>query len=163
MQLSPGILLISAPALTDPNFIKAVILLTDYNQNGATGFVINKPFHRKLNELVEFMHSKPFAIYDGGPVDTENLFILHRKKERIDGSSLIAGDTCIGGNFNQLVNHINKGLVTGNDAKLFIGYCGWDKGELEAEIEEGSWQLAAFNEAFIFSDGKQLWEKLVAK
>jgi len=28
-----------------------------------------------------------------------------------------------------------------DELKLFIGYCGWDKDELEQEMKEGSWQV----------------------
>ncbi len=42
-----------------------------------------------------------------------------------------------------LLRYIDNNQLTGNDIKVFIGYCGWDKNELEAEITEGSWEIAA--------------------
>ena len=47
----------------------------------------------------------------------------------------------MGGNFKQAIAHINSGLLTEADIKIFIGYCGWDKGELEEEIASGNWLI----------------------
>ena len=54
-QLKPekGRLLISEPFLPDPNFERTVVLLCDHNEDGAFGFVVNKPSILKLNEIVE--------------------------------------------------------------------------------------------------------------
>ncbi len=60
MSISPGTVLISTPAMDDPEFWQAVLLITEYNAAGAMGFVMNKPFPRAFNELVEFRHCAPF-------------------------------------------------------------------------------------------------------
>lgn len=160
MTIQPGTIIISAPALQDPNFEKAVIVITEYNEKGALGFVVNKPFPRKLNELVEFSNAAPFALFAGGPVDTENLFVLHRRADLVTGNKYLFSNIYMGGDFQQIVQCINKGTITGNDIKLFIGYCGWDAGELEAELEEGSWIVTTMNEQIIFSNDDNCWEKL---
>ena len=41
----------------------------------------------------------------------------------------------------QVIEAINNSGANNQDIQLFIGYCGWDAGELEAEIEEGSWVM----------------------
>ena len=160
MTIQPGIIIISAPTLQDPNFEKAIIVITEYNETGALGFVVNKPFGRRMNELVEFKNAAPFALFAGGPVDTENLFVLHRRSDLVTGNKFLFGNIYMGGDFQQIVRCINKGSLTNNDIKLFIGYCGWDAGELEAEIEEGSWIVAAMDDDIIFSNGEDDWEKL---
>jgi len=160
MTIQPGTIIISAPALQDPNFEKAVIAITEYNEKGALGFVVNKPFPRKLNELVEFQNAAPFALFAGGPVDTENLFVLHRRADLVTGNKYLFGDIYMGGDFRQIIQCINKATLTNNDIKLFIGYCGWDAWELEAEIEEGSWIVAAMDEDIIFTHDKDCWEKI---
>jgi putative transcriptional regulator len=45
----------------------------------------------------------------------------------------------MGGNMEQVIQAINANGANQNQIQLFIGYCGWDLGELEAEVEEGSW------------------------
>jgi putative transcriptional regulator len=42
----------------------------------------------------------------------------------------------------QVIQAINTGDSNPQDIQLFIGYCGWDEGELEAEVEEGSWTFS---------------------
>ena len=86
MNIVPGKILISSPAMDDPHFLKSVLLITDCNADGATGFVINKVFERSLNELTEFSSSPAFPLHDGGPVDKEHLFFIHRRNDLIPGS-----------------------------------------------------------------------------
>lgn len=129
-------------ALLDGDFFeKAVIFITELNEKGAMGFVINKPFPRGLNELQEFSRSTPFPLYEGGPVDQEHLFFVHRRPDLIENGVLIAEGIFLGGNFQQAVEHINNHFITEKDIRIFIGYCGWDKNELEEEVREGSWQV----------------------
>lgn len=139
MDITPGTILASSPAMDDPFFEKAIVFITEYNDKGAMGFVINKLFPRTLNELVEFRHSKAFPLYDGGPVNREGLFFIHQRADLIQGGSLVTGNIYLGDNFEEAVRSINNKSLTENDIKLFIGYCGWDDKELDNEIAEGSW------------------------
>jgi putative transcriptional regulator len=72
-------------------------------------------------------------------VDQEHLYFLHQRPDLIKGGSSVANGIYLGGNMQQAVAGINDKTITGGHIKIFVGYCGWDKGELEAEIEEGSW------------------------
>lgn len=150
MKLAAGKILMSTAAMDDPNFKTAIVFITEYNNEGATGFVINKPFGRNLNELVEFISSPPFPLYAGGPVDKEHLFFIHRSNKLIPGGTRVTGNIYFGGDFKTAIGHINNGTVTGSHIKICIGYCGWDTGELEAEIAEGCWELAEAEAHIIF-------------
>ena len=126
--------------MDDANFQQAVVLITEYNEKGAMGFVVNNLYPRPLNELVEFRQSPSFPLYDGGPVDHDHLYFIHRKPDLIAGSTPIQNGLYAGGNFQQAVNQINTRVLTTRDIKIFVGYCGWDFGELETEIGDGYWQ-----------------------
>jgi putative transcriptional regulator len=76
---------------------------------------------------------------DGGPVDRERLFVLHKRPDLISGGEQITNDYYMGGNMEQVIKAINNSGANNQEIQLFIGYCGWDEGELEAEIEEESW------------------------
>ena len=78
---------------------------------------------------------------DGGPVDREHLFVLHKRPDIIDGGIKISNGLYWGGNINQVIEAINTRGANKQEIQLFIGYCGWDLGELEAEVEEGSWTI----------------------
>ena len=139
--MKAGTFLQSTSKLDDDFFAKAVIFLTEHNSKGAMGFVINKLFPRNLNELAAFSDSPAFPLYDGGPVDREHLFFVHRRPDLVAGGTQVTGDIYLGGDFTHAVLHINNQTLTTKDIRLFIGYCGWDLGELEAEIAEGSWTV----------------------
>lgn len=133
-------LLKGTAALNDTFFEGALVLITEHNNKGAAGFVINRPFARRLNELEEFKHSPAFPLYDGGPVGREQLYFIHRRPDIIPGGQAISNGVYFAGDFTETIKAINNKSLTETDIKLFIGYCGWDSGELEAEIAEGSWE-----------------------
>ena len=139
--LRKGMFIRSTEALAGDFFAGAIIFLTEFNSAGAIGFVINKRFSRSLNELVEFRDSPAFPLYDGGPVDKQHLFFVHRRPDLIGDGTEVTGSIFSGGNFTQAVEAINRKTLTSASIKIFVGYCGWDPGELEAELEEGSWEL----------------------
>lgn len=139
MNLKTGIVLRSTAELNGTFFEGALVLITEYNDKGAAGFVINKPFARTLNELEEFRHSPSFPLYDGGPVGREQLFFIHRRPDLIPGGQAIGNGMYFAGDFKEAIKAINNKSLLAADIRLFIGYCGWDAGELEAEITESSW------------------------
>lgn len=139
--MNTGSFLHGTPLLNGDYFENAIIFLTELNGKGAMGFVVNRQFTRSLNELQEFNDSIPFPLYEGGPVHQEHLFFVHRRPELIENGVLIGHGIFLGGNFRQAVAHINSHTITEKDIKIFIGYCGWDPGELEKEVSEGSWQV----------------------
>ena len=164
MNIAAGKILFSTPLLTDPNFDKVVIFLAEHNANGALGFVINRLFERTFNELIAYNQSVPFKLYEGGPVAKESLFFLHKRPDLIEGGMLVEDSIYLGGDFKQAVQFINNKTITEKEIKLFIGYCGWDDGELEAEVEEGSWLVADNTSATIFNaDISSLWKNGFAK
>ena len=141
-DLKAGIYIKSTDALIGSVFENTTILLVQHNEEGSIGFVTNKSFEKSLHELIEFNHIKPFPLLDGGPVDREHLFVLHNRPDLIDGGKQITNSFYLGGNMDQVIEAIDTRGATQQEIQLFIGYCGWDLGELEAELEEGSWTFS---------------------
>jgi len=140
-DLKAGIYIKSTEALNGSFFEHTTILLVEHNEEGSLGFVTNKSFEKSLHELIEFNHAKPYPLMDGGPVDRDHLFVLHKRPDLIEGGEKITNGLYLGGNMVQVIEAINTGSATQEEIQLFIGYCGWDAGELEAELNEGSWTL----------------------
>lgn len=140
-HLKAGISIKSNVALNGSFFEDTTILIVEHNEAGSTGFVTNKPFGKSLNDLVEFNHAKPFPLMDGGPVDRAHLFVLHNRPDLIEGGKQLTNGLYLGGNMEQVIKAINNSSCNDQEIQLFIGYCGWDIGELEAEVAEGSWSL----------------------
>jgi len=138
-DLKAGIYIKSSSELIGDFFENTNILIVKHNEEGSVGFVTNKAFGKSLHELIEFHHSKPFPLMDGGPVDRDHLFVLHKRPDLIEGGELVCNGFYMGGNIEHVIQAINTHAANKEDIQLFIGYCGWDEGELEAEMEEGSW------------------------
>ena len=141
-DLKAGLYINSTDALIGSFFEHTTILLVQHNEAGSLGFVTNKSFEKSLHELIEFNHSKPFPLMDGGPVDRDHLFVWHKRPDLIEGGEQIPNGLYLGGNMEQVIEAINTRGANKQEIQLFIGYCGWDEGELEAEVEEGSWTLS---------------------
>lgn len=142
MDLKAGIYIKSTAALHGSFFGDTTILLVKHNEAGSIGFITNKSFGKSLHELIEFNYAKPYALMDGGPVDRDHLFVLHKRPDLIKEGEQITNELYFGGKMEQVIEAINNKDINEDEIHIFIGYCGWDLGELEAEIEEGSWILS---------------------
>ena len=141
-DLKAGLYINSTDALIGSFFEHTTILLVQHNEAGSLGFVTNKSFEKSLHQLIQFKHVKPFPLMDGGPVDRDHLFVLHKRPDLIDGGEQISNGLYLGGNMEQVIGAINTSAANLQVIQLFIGYCGWDLGELEAEVKEGSWTFS---------------------
>jgi putative transcriptional regulator len=141
IDFKAGLIIKSTDALIGSIFEHTTILIVKHNNEGTTGFVINKLLHKSLHELIEFKHSKSYPLMDGGPVDKDHLFVMHKRPDLITDGEKIHSDYYLGGNMEEVIEAINNNGINEQEIQLFIGYCGWDEGELAAEIEEGSWVI----------------------
>jgi len=141
MQNLQGAIIKASRDLDSTYFEGAIIVITEHNEKGAVGFVVNNLFARKLNELEEFNSASAIDIYEGGPVDNEHLFFIHTYPEL--GGDPVKDGLYIGGDIHKAARRLTDGMLSSSDVKIFIGYCGWNTGELEAEIEEGICELRA--------------------
>lgn len=135
----PGSILISEPALKDRYFNRAVVLLADHNEEGTFGIILNKPLDVKFNDIVKDFPTFNTQVYLGGPVNTKNLFFLHRKGDLIRNSQIIKEGLYWGGEIEDVKNLINLGVINPSDIRFFIGYSGWTENQLEDELKEFSW------------------------
>lgn len=76
-----GRLLVASPYLSDPNFMRSVILMIRHDVEGAFGLTINRPTERRFRELVEMNLTDGVVrdddlIFCGGPVEGP-LLALH--------------------------------------------------------------------------------------
>ncbi len=152
MNIRAGIYLKSTVALTDTVFENSLLFISTHNNDGAVAFIINQPYHRALNKLEEFKHSVPFPLYNGGPVDQQHIFFIHQRPDIISDGTIINNSLYFGGNFKQALTAMNNKTLSAKDIKLFIGYCGWEADELEAEVAEGSWTIEDTANETVFMD-----------
>ncbi len=161
MNIHTGTILLSTALLNDTDFEKAVIVITEHNEKGTIGYIINHLFHRTFNELEEFKHSLPIPLYIGGPSQMDKLYFMHQKPAFIEGGDLIGGNVYLNGDFKTAIQLVNNGTLAINSVKLYIGYCGWDVQQLEDEIAEGSWVVTDAPVDLVFSSNTaDMWSEL---
>ena len=136
-----GDLLIAKPSLLgDYTFNRVVILLADHTDSGTVGFVLNKPLDLSLRDIVDAV-TVDFTIYDGGPVEVNNLFFVHNRPDLIPQSVAIADTLYWGGDFEMVVKLVNSKALKSNEIRFFLGYSGWDANQLKAELKQDSWKV----------------------
>lgn len=134
-----GHLLIAEPTnLGDNSFNRSVILLAEHNKEGSVGFILNKPLRYKICDLIPDIKI-PFKIYNGGPVEQDNVYFIHNVPNQIPGSIEIADGIFWGGDFETAKNLINEEKISKKNIRFFLGYSGWDKKQLDRELKENSW------------------------
>ncbi|MBZ9626861.1 YqgE/AlgH family protein [Psychroflexus sp. CAK57W] len=134
-----GDVLVSEPStIGDLTFNRSVILLAHLDKEGAVGFIINKPLDFNLEELIPEIDEN-FKLFNGGPVEQENLYFIHDVPHLISDSVEIKDGIYWGGSFDTVVNLINTKQITSENIKFFLGYSGWDITQLESEIDLNTW------------------------
>jgi len=160
-----GSILISEPFLTDDYFARSVIFLCDYNEEGSFGFVLNKYIDTNLSEVVQDFPDINFKVSIGGPVDTSNLFYIHNFGEALDGAQEIVGGLSIGGSFENMKTILSETPEKSKGIRFFIGYSGWEKGQLDEELKEKSWVVVngIKRETILNTENDQLWKDIMSR
>ena len=158
LNVQKGNLLISQPLTEDDFFHNSVIFLTQHSNDSVVGFIINKPIDIKINDLIEDFPNIEVKVYFGGPVATDNLYFIHRAPHKIDGSIHIVSDMYWGGNFGQVKKLINDEILSIDDIRFFLGYSGWNAGQLKHELKNQSWIIDELEESLFDCDVLKLWE-----
>lgn len=153
------VFLIAMPQLQDPLFSQAVIYLWEYNEQGATGIVINKPMDLNLGELLEQLDVSAtdprvlnHPVLRGGPVSTGQGFIIRRKENkdvRFNKTPLV--EITVSSAKQDLLDLAHgDGL---GDSLIALGCVGWSAGQLDKELINNDWLIAPFSETTLFGDG----------
>lgn len=136
-----GELLIAEPTLTgDVSFSRSIVLLAEHNEDGSVGFILNKPLDYYVSDLISEINVS-FPVYNGGPVEQDNLYFLHKVPHLIDNSIEISNGIFWGGDFDKIIDLINKKIITGSDIRFFLGYSGWASLQLDQELLSKSWVI----------------------
>jgi putative transcriptional regulator len=160
MKSLQGHFLVASPHLHDSTFSKAVVLVVDHTENGAFGLIVSGPGEdRSYIQHDRFREQLPqlAKLYNGGPV-TGPLMAVHTKPAlsewRILPGLFFSGDE------KNVLSLMRSGT---QPCKLFFGYAGWDKGQLEYEVEKGVWRAAPATCEQLFADDGDLWEMLTKR
>lgn len=136
-----GKLVVAQPSLLDPNFARTVVLILDHGEDGAVGVVLNRPTETGLSQALpqwERFAAQPNVVFVGGPVVEEGTAICLSRARKVTETE--AWKPLIGGVGTLDVNRAPEEIGAEiEELRLFAGYAGWGKGQLEAEIAAGGW------------------------
>jgi putative transcriptional regulator len=157
MDSLKGRLLLASPSLFDPNFRRTVVLVTEHNEDGAAGLVLNRLSETHVVEAIPDLAplvADEEHVYVGGPVQQEAVLVLAEFDDPDEAATLVVDDVGFipgDGDFALL-------SVATRRARVFAGYAGWGAGQLEAELEESSWIVAEADGLDLFPEPEtDLW------
>lgn len=160
-----GLFLIAKPALTESNFARTVVLVTQTEDASTVGVIINRPSDLRLSQFL----SREFAtqnygdpIYYGGPVMRQVLVAVYRT-ETVPGAAAFH----ILKNIYLTMHPDNIKLLLdapGAQYRLYAGFSGWAPRQLESEFMRDGWFMLPAEEAMVFRKSAEgLWEELVER
>ncbi|MFD8690262.1 YqgE/AlgH family protein [Streptomyces sp. NPDC059651] len=137
-----GRLLVATPALADPNFDRAVVLLLDHDEEGSLGVVLNRPTPVGVGDILASwadLTGEPDVVFQGGPVSLDSAL----------GVAVIPGDEGplgwrrVYGAIGLVDLETPPELLAAalGSLRIFAGYAGWGPGQLETELSEGAWYV----------------------
>jgi putative transcriptional regulator len=158
-----GLLLVASPALQDPNFRRAVVLVAEHGEGGAMGLVLNRPAEALAAEAVP-----PLAglvdpdshVFAGGPVEPQAVIVLAEFEDPDDAAAIVFADIgFVSGDSDPEMISSSTGRT-----RLFAGYAGWGTGQLESELAEDAWIVAEPLADDVFSSEPHgLWSEVLRR
>ncbi len=158
-----GQLLVAGPALVDPNFRRTVVLIGEHGDEGAMGVVLNRVSGTLVEEAVPPMApltGPDELVHLGGPVQPDAVVVL------ADFADVEQAEVAIVDSVGFLPAEIEDTSAIGElrGVRVFAGYAGWGPGQLEDELEEGAWIVAAAHSSDVFTTSPEmLWRDVLRR
>ncbi len=161
-EVKRGKVLLAEPFMMDPNFKRAAVLLCEHDEEGSVGFIMNKPLHVRIDELIEGFLEFDAEVSLGGPVQTDTIHYVHNVGDLLEGSTKVIDGVYWGGDFDKLKFLIAQQLILPHNIRFFVGYSGWSEGQLADEMVYGSWVVADMDPNYLFkSSPDALWTQVM--
>lgn len=161
-DVKKGKVLLAEPFMLDPNFKRAAVLLCEHDEEGSVGFVMNKPLNVRIDEIVEGFPEFDAEVSLGGPVQTDTIHYVHNIGDLLEGSLKVIDGIYWGGDFDKLKFLIAQQLILPHNIRFFVGYSGWSEGQLDDEMQYGSWLVADMDANYLFkSPAESLWKQVM--
>ena len=156
MKSLRGQLLVAVPDLQDSIFQRALILVCEHEEEkGAMGFIVNHPSEMTLRDLLVDMRITPEVkgdlgrpVFLGGPVQPNLGFGLYSGTYEMSDSAEIDSRVRVTAS-RSLLEHCAVGKGPEN-LLVTMGYSGWSPGQLEQELDTGSWWLTSPSPELLF-------------
>ena len=166
-----GQVLLAMPGMGDPRFERSVILLTTHDAEGAMGFMLNRPAEGAvLNDILKNLPKtvaetglKNLPVFIGGPVQLDNGFVLHTPDYEPIENPLAPDMPVKMCRSMEILNDAARGKGP-QKMRFFIGYSGWDAGQLEDELHDNAWLIApCHNDSLFTHEPQRLYGDYIAR
>lgn len=163
MAPAKGLFLVADERMVDPRFKARVILLIRHDADGSAGLVINRSSRLPLDAVLPKetrLDLQGRTLSYGGPVDPQTLLALVkvRTTPAVPAEKILANLYLTGGAMLSQWPELDDELL---DFRVFAGYAGWGPGQLDGEMQRGSWHLMPADEESVFAgQDEALWESL---
>ncbi|MBW8091925.1 MULTISPECIES: YqgE/AlgH family protein [Streptomyces] len=169
-----GRLLVATPALADPNFDRAVVLLLDHDEEGSLGVVLNRPTPVGVGDILESwaaLAGEPGVVFQGGPVSLDSALGVAVVPGESGRSSARNEDGPLGwrrvhGAIGLVDLEAPPELLAAavGSLRIFAGYAGWGPGQLEDELAEGAWYVVESEPGDVSSPApERLWRAVLRR
>jgi putative transcriptional regulator len=162
MESLKGQLLVAGPSLLDPNFRRTVVLVGEHTDEGALGVVLNRASEATVEDAVPELSAlvdDDELVHVGGPVQPSAIVVVADFADPEQAGALILGSV---GFLPAEVDPETIGEL--RRARVFAGYAGWGPGQLDEELDEGSWIVApALAEDVFTGDPEELWSDVLRR
>ncbi len=163
-DLGVGKLLVAPREAPDPAFAEAVIVLAQFDKNGALGLMINRrtrvPLSRALDQF-KAANNRSDPVYLGGPVDLAVVLALLRSTTSPDKTPPVMPGIYLVSTRAVLERALAAGAGP-REFHAYVGYCGWGSGQLENEVKARAWYIFTGDADLVFdSDPGTLWSRLI--
>jgi putative transcriptional regulator len=162
-QLKRGSFLIASPDIESGLYFRGVVLLCEHSSGGSFGLVVNKGLDIDLPpELLDLDEAANphLCLRAGGPIQTNQMMILHSSDQIPDQTLQICDGAYLGGDIQFLQESVAD--PNGPDLMLCFGYSGWNAGQLEREFLDGQWFVRPATAQHLFHTAEdELWQVLL--
>ena len=155
-----GKVLISQPLMMDGCFRRSVILLAEYSEKGAVGFILNKWLPIAIDDVIDEFPEEDTLLSIGGPVAANTLHYLHTFRQIPDAIEIVNG-VYWGGDFEVVRRYLSISVMKSKDIRFFLGYSGWTDGQLDDELKKNSWLVGDIRTSQIICPSDDLWSDTV--
>lgn len=159
-------LLIAQPGMHDERFSQAVILICEHNEHGAMGINVNAFSEIDFDEILSGLAienkglSPNHTIFEGGPVNAECGFILHRGEQSFDSSLELSASLALTTSKDIILAIANDNLK--GEWLMALGCATWESGQLEQEIADNDWLFGPVDESLLFHQTNEKWSQALA-
>jgi len=161
---APGKFLVARRDLDGSYFGRSIIYLIEHDGDGTLGLIVNRHSNIRLSEAmpdIEAERAQSHALHYGGPVGLQMLFVLVRGNSVPGAMTHVAEDIYVGSD-QRIIEAIMTARLPSNEVRFYLGYSGWAGGQLNSELERGSWHVVAADTNAIFTDeADTLWYQLI--